>query len=1168
MSDEVKVSIELNATRATQGLARFQSDLLETDKIFAKLIKKQGEWAADYSTKLVQARQSLSSFAKAAQSYDKQRATEMQATGQKVVNDFMSRLKSTDQALKRFDQQHAESNAAAMKQRVQAADVAARVMIRNALEARTAEANRIKEMAALQQRYQKSLEANTTQFSKMKTVIQSVKAAIKDAFSTKLITDLAEKLSSFSLFDLGSRLGSFGKSAANISSEFLGYQNSLQLASGSQEKANKEMHNAIGLARALKLDIGVLMREYSKFSNSVSLAGVPISKAREIFEQFAGAARVLNLTPERTSGMFLAIEQMVSKGTVSMEELRRQLGDHLPGALNMAAEAMGYGKGRLKEFMDEVKKGNVVSTELITKLGDLVYMRTKDLVPQSLRKYSANVQALTTEWTLFKSVIGEALADYVFNPFLEALTALTRGVNKLLGPMKILGKEISYTGLFSDTAASNANKLGEAFTSVSGSVEGVVSIAQDLNHSFDLMETNSNLSVLGIALLGTTASVTTASIASLIVRLKQLLTYAFSFKVLSVSLNLVKTSFLSLGKFLFTNPFGLAITGITTLIGLYPLFSSSNDTAAKAVKQTKTELELLTEKIIAIRDNGIDEDFIISQGVVNTTKQRIENLTTELNNLDQTFWALRQKQIEVKYQGGFLGWLKDIFPDLKTGDFLEKQSLDRAAAGVKQAIEVATDLREAQINSLRNPLTSFDQVGTDLQDKVQKIYEKTSKQFKPKDPIQDAIDAYNELIDLERNNPIIIKRLGQADESIPNPNVRILEQERDKRVIKLREEKAAYEALKEAKKKITNEYANEVNALSELVIKQNENLANLYLTDDQQLTTTQGISHLNRVREYEVQLIEKKLSQNEFEALVKQSEATRDLVIETQRLTNAKNLLVENEKRAQQLVDTLDPAASIRETLDETSKLIEYFRTESPEMARELQAVLSQGHKDLAKTLEEHKRATNPVYRAWKEIGEVIKDSFADGITQGKKFKDVINDLGNTISNMLVKMAIDRAVARPMESLFNSAFDSIFKFLPSFFAQGSAFENGVQKFSKGSAFTNSVVKKPTLFKFAKGTGLMGEAGAEAIMPLTRTKSGDLGVKATGTDSKGVIVNVINNARTEPVQVNQRMENGTKIIDVIINEIKSSIASDISRGSGSIPSSLSNTYGLSRVPGAY
>jgi len=63
----------------------------------------------------------------------------------------------------------------------------------------------------------------------------------------------------------------------------------------------------------------------------------------------------------------------------------------------------------------------------------------------------------------------------------------------------------------------------------------------------------------------------------------------------------------------------------------------------------------------------------------------------------------------------------------------------------------------------------------------------------------------------------------------------------------------------------------------------------------------------------------------------------------------------------------------------------------------------------------------------------------------------------------------------------------------SIFGRGGVFDSGqLTAFASGG-----IVNKPTLFPFANGVGLMGEAGAEAIMPLKRTSSGDLGVQADG-----------------------------------------------------------------------
>lgn len=80
-----------------------------------------------------------------------------------------------------------------------------------------------------------------------------------------------------------------------------------------------------------------------------------------------------------------------------------------------------------------------------------------------------------------------------------------------------------------------------------------------------------------------------------------------------------------------------------------------------------------------------------------------------------------------------------------------------------------------------------------------------------------------------------------------------------------------------------------------------------------------------------------------------------------------------------------------------------------------------------------------------------------------------------------------------------------------FSKNGNAFTNSglVDKFANGGTFTNSVVNKTTPFMFANGGkfGVMGEAGPEAILPLQRTRGGQLGVVASGGASSNVTVNV-------------------------------------------------------------
>jgi lambda family phage tail tape measure protein len=128
------------------------------------------------------------------------------------------------------------------------------------------------------------------------------------------------------------------------------------------------------------------------------------------------------------------------------------------------------------------------------------------------------------------------------------------------------------------------------------------------------------------------------------------------------------------------------------------------------------------------------------------------------------------------------------------------------------------------------------------------------------------------------------------------------------------------------------------------------------------------------------------------------------------------------------------------------------------------------------------------------------------------------------------------------------------------FKDGGSFgSEGIQKFANGGSFTNSIVDSPTLFKFAKGTGMMGEAGPEAIMPLRRGSDGSLGVVAGGGGSTGnVSVNVVNNSTSEATTSETTDSKGNRRIEVIIGDMT---AGEISRSGSASNKSIKSTFGL-------
>ncbi|WP_029591881.1 phage tail tape measure protein [Franconibacter pulveris] len=124
-------------------------------------------------------------------------------------------------------------------------------------------------------------------------------------------------------------------------------------------------------------------------------------------------------------------------------------------------------------------------------------------------------------------------------------------------------------------------------------------------------------------------------------------------------------------------------------------------------------------------------------------------------------------------------------------------------------------------------------------------------------------------------------------------------------------------------------------------------------------------------------------------------------------------------------------------------------------------------------------------------------------------------DWSMSVLQSLQKVLLNAMLVDSIKSLSGSDFMSMFSFGSGTGASGgytpsgaySSAAAGVQLNAKGgvydsadlSRFSNSIVSSPTMFAFAKGAGLMGEAGPEAIMPLKRGSDGSLGVRVAGLD---------------------------------------------------------------------
>lgn len=127
----------------------------------------------------------------------------------------------------------------------------------------------------------------------------------------------------------------------------------LSVATGSAEGANRELDYLRRTADRLGIQFGLLAEEYSKFAIATQSSNITANETRKIFTGIAEAARVNRASTSQLSGVFTALTQIVSKGAVQQEELRQQLGDRLPGALQIMADSLGITTAELVKMTEQ-----------------------------------------------------------------------------------------------------------------------------------------------------------------------------------------------------------------------------------------------------------------------------------------------------------------------------------------------------------------------------------------------------------------------------------------------------------------------------------------------------------------------------------------------------------------------------------------------------------------------------------------------------------------------------------------------------------------------------------------------------------------------------------------------------------------------------------------------
>jgi tape measure domain-containing protein len=246
-----------------------------------------------------------------------------------------------------------------------------------------------------------------------------------------------------------------------LASAYVGLQGSISLAKGSldafnarasiksilgvsldttnRETIDAEYAYVKGQSDRIGLVFDKTAEQFAKFSVAAAKSGRSRQEIRFIFESFAEAGRVMNLTGEQTERVFKALEQIFSKGKIGAEELRQQLGDSgLAGVFEVAQQALKKQFPDLNKAMQEGKVG----VENLVLIAEAYRKMVGEQLPAAQKTLAAEQARVNNAVFDFKNAIADAgFAD----EFRKALIEITNFLKSEQGAKFAQGLSAKFT---------------------------------------------------------------------------------------------------------------------------------------------------------------------------------------------------------------------------------------------------------------------------------------------------------------------------------------------------------------------------------------------------------------------------------------------------------------------------------------------------------------------------------------------------------------------------------------------------------------------------------------------------------------------------------------------------------------------------------------------------
>ena len=205
-------------------------------------------------------------------------------------------------------------------------------------------------------------------------------------------------------------------------------QTRFQTIAGSQQGGGQMIDFATNVAKDLNTSILSSVEGYSMITAAAKDTALEGQDTEQLFIGISQAVSALGLDAESASGIFLALGQIISKGVVSSEEWKQQIGEKLPGAMQIGAKALGMS---VTEFGKAMENGEITANTFVRKIGPALQAAYADSAKVASSGFIGSVTKIENSLFQLKTKFVDAFGG-IFTGLAQGVGAVLDGVSSLM----------------------------------------------------------------------------------------------------------------------------------------------------------------------------------------------------------------------------------------------------------------------------------------------------------------------------------------------------------------------------------------------------------------------------------------------------------------------------------------------------------------------------------------------------------------------------------------------------------------------------------------------------------------------------------------------------------------------------------------------------------------